>query len=222
MLDEPVMAVLHGPNLTGGRGSAVAHYTWADWDRAVRHGVRRDGTPLLMPSQDFAALSDDELGEIVAYLARVPAVDRTTKPASLGPIGATLVATGLWQLAPTQIENHSRPHPAALPQSVSAELGASVSGVCRGCHGAHLSGGKIVLGDPTWPAAANLTPHVQGLAGWRYADFERAMRSGVRPDGQRMRAPMNLITPYTSKLHDTELRALWLYLSNLPPRRTGA
>ncbi|MET0385755.1 MAG: c-type cytochrome [Polyangiales bacterium] len=222
MVDEPVMAVLHGPNLTRGLGSAVAHYTWADWDRAVRHGVRRDGTPLLMPSQDFAAVTDQELRDIVVYLGSLPPVDRASKRAKLGPIGSALLATGVLRLAAEQIHDHEAPHRATVPEHASAELGATMSGVCRGCHGERLSGGKIVLGDPLWPVAANLTPHAQGIAGWRYADFERAMRRGLRPDGTRMRAPMTLMTPYTAKLRDTELQALWLYLSSLPPARTGA
>src|SRR5262245_3274022 len=63
---------LAGPNLTrGGRGAAL---TDDDWERAVRHGVRRDGTPLfIMPAIEHTGLSDTDLGAIVAYARSLPA-----------------------------------------------------------------------------------------------------------------------------------------------------
>src|SRR5687768_10608998 len=45
MIDAPAIGRLFGPNLTEGSGSATAGYAAADWDRIVRHGVRRDGRP---------------------------------------------------------------------------------------------------------------------------------------------------------------------------------
>lgn len=58
MVDNPAIGSLLGPNLTTGKGSVTPGYTAADWDRIVRHGVKRDGTPALMPSQDFREMTD--------------------------------------------------------------------------------------------------------------------------------------------------------------------
>jgi hypothetical protein len=60
------------------------------------------------------------------------------------------------------------------------------------------------------------------MAGWSFADFEGAMREGVRPDGTALQMPMTLALPYTSRLTDVEMEALWVYLSALDPLPTGA
>jgi mono/diheme cytochrome c family protein len=62
----------------------------------------------------------------------------------------------------------------------------------------------------------NLTPHPQaGLGRWTEADFVRAMRKGVRPDGAHYYPAF----PYTSfaGISDADLADLWAYLRSLPP-----
>jgi hypothetical protein len=67
---------------------------------------------------------------------------------------------------------------------------------------------------PDTPPVANLTP--QGALGrWQEADFLRAMRAGVRPDGSAIDPFMPWKT--FARMSDTELRALWAYLHALPP-----
>jgi mono/diheme cytochrome c family protein len=66
MIDDPMVGRLSTPNLTlGGRGAELEP---RDWERAVRHAVRRDGSPLrIMPAHEFATIADDDLGAIVGY-----------------------------------------------------------------------------------------------------------------------------------------------------------
>ena len=69
MMDAMPVGRMFGPNLTLGEGSVTREYTAADWDRAVRHGVGTDGRPLVMPALDFQLMSDQELADIVTYIA---------------------------------------------------------------------------------------------------------------------------------------------------------
>src|SRR5262245_27330534 len=56
-------------NLTSGEGGAGREFSDADWVRALRHGVGKDGKPLLiMPAQGFNALSPQDLGALIAYV----------------------------------------------------------------------------------------------------------------------------------------------------------
>src|SRR5690242_5341847 len=56
-------------NLTSGEGGVGAALTDTDWVRALRHGVSPAGHSLLiMPSQHFRYYSDEDLGNIIAYL----------------------------------------------------------------------------------------------------------------------------------------------------------
>jgi mono/diheme cytochrome c family protein len=85
MVDNFAIGNLLGPNLTTGEGSVTTGYTASDWDRIVRHGVKRNGTPALMPSQDFRQMSDQELSDIVVFIQSRPGVDKRVPPPALGP-----------------------------------------------------------------------------------------------------------------------------------------
>lgn len=223
MVDNPALGRFLGPNLTAGKGGVVADYTPADWDRIVRHGIKKDGTLGIMPSEDFQKMSDQELADIIAYIQSVPAVDNVVDKSSLGPVGRMLVATGKLRLAATLVPDHHADHPAYPPASgVTAEFGKHLAGVCSSCHRSDFSGGPIVNGDPNWLPAANLTPHAEGLEGWTFDDFKRAMIELKRPDGSEVRMPMALMQPYAKRMTDTELEALWLYVKDLSPKPTGS
>jgi cytochrome c553 len=63
------------PNITSGPGGATAAYTDADWNRAIRHGVKPNGNPLfVMPSKDFARLTDADTVAIITYAKSLPPV----------------------------------------------------------------------------------------------------------------------------------------------------
>lgn len=218
MVDAFPIGRLLGPNLTAGAGSMTAGFTPADWDRIVRHGIRRDGLPAVMPSEDFREMSDQELSDIVAYVTSQPPVDNVVPARSLGPLGKVLVATGQFQLSADLLESHDAPHASMPPATaVSVEFGRHVAAVCVGCHRQDFSGGPITGGDPSWAPARNLTPHPDAIGAWSYDDFARAMREARRPDGTALVAPMTFITPYAQRMSDVEVQALWAYLRSLPP-----
>ncbi len=219
VIDDGAMGRIDGPNLTRGAGGLPADYSDDDYIRAIRHGVNREGRGLfLMPSTDYATLSDADMGALIAYLRSVPAVDKPRGPVAPGPVAKALLATGRLRLAAQEIE-HARIKPSQVAPAANAEYGRYVAASCTGCHGPNLSGGKIAAGPPTLPPAANLTPHPDGrLAQWTEADFVRALRTQRRPDGSE-------ISPVMPKafggLDDLELKALWAYLRTLPPKPLG-
>lgn len=217
MIDDPALGRMLGPNLTAGRGSAVAAYGPGDWDRAVRHGVSPRGRPLLMPATDFQLMSDQELADVIAYVRSLPPVDNEVAPSRLGPLGTVLMATGRLPLAADLVPSHGTPHPFLPPESeVSVEFGRHLAGVCTGCHGEGFAGGPVPGGDPSWPPAANLTPHPEGLGSWSYEDFAETMRNGIRPGGSALAVPMSAMIPYARNMTEVELLALWAYLRSLP------
>ena len=222
MVDAPPIGRLFGPNLTSGKGSRTENFQPADWDRIVRHGVRRDGTPAVMPSGEFAGMSDQELSDIVLYVTSQPAVDHEIPPRTFGPVGKLLMATGKLTLSADLIQPHDALHLVSPPAAAATvEFGRHLANICTGCHAQDLAGGPIVGGDPAWPAAANLTPHATGLAGWTFEQFVVALREAKRPDGTALRAPMSGMPAYAQKMTDVELEALWNYLQSVPalPRR---
>jgi cytochrome c553 len=218
MMDFAPIATLMGPNLTLGAGSRTLDYGPADWDHIVRHGIRPDGTPAAMPSEDFARMTDQELSDIVTFIRTQPPVDREMPPVHLGPMGKVLMAMGKLPLSADVIGSHETAH-AVYPPAAEAtvEFGRHLASVCAGCHSADLAGGPIAGGDPSWAPAANLTPDPSALGNWTYQDFVTALREGKRPDGTELRAPMTNMRSYAQNMTDVELEALWAYLRSVPP-----
>jgi mono/diheme cytochrome c family protein len=219
MVDDPMIGQILGPNITAGEGGRTAGFTPSDWDRIVRHGVRSDGHPAAMPSEDFQGMSDQELSDIVAYIMSQPPVDATVPPVTLGPLGTLLMAFGQLPLSADRIPDHDRSHAVSPPTAEpNAEFGQHLANICAGCHGRDFSGGAVPGGDPSWPPAANLTSDADGLEGWTYEQFAAALRTGKRPDGSDLRPPMSQMVAYGQRMTDVEVQALWAYLQTLPPR----
>jgi mono/diheme cytochrome c family protein len=208
------------PNLTNGKGGSGGRFSDEDWARAIRHGVRPDGKPLLvMPSKQYYALSDADLGALIAYLKTIPPVDNELPSSAVSPIGRTLMLAmkDLPLLAAERID-HDAARPPAPPVGVTVEYGKYLAVRCTGCHGDNLSGGKIAGTPPDWPPALNLTPYPgAAVAQWSEAQFVDTLRTGVTPRGNHLDTkymPWKVLGEMT----DDEMKALWLYLRSLPAR----
>lgn len=221
--NNSTLGTIHAKNLTAGKGGIGTTYTDADFVRALRHGVRPDGTSIfVMPSRDFYHLSDQDLGSIVGYLKTAPAVDQVWEPKQFTLLGNVLVGAGVFDnMMMADLIDHTAPRPAAPAIGLSEEYGGYLVQLngCRQCHGQQLSGGKV--DDPTIDMLApNLTPAGE-LAGWTNADFIKVMRTGKTPAGRRLSEVMPW-KHYGAHMTDNELKATFLYLQSLPRLATTA
>jgi mono/diheme cytochrome c family protein len=209
------------PNLTGGANSVTTGYKTVDWVRTLRHGVKPNGNPvMIMPSEDFNRLTDEDTGSLVAYLQQLPPVPGERGLIQVPVPVKVLYAFGVIKDASEKID-HSLPPAKPVEAAITPQHGAYVANACIGCHGPQLSGGKIPGGPPTWPAAANLTPG-KASAMNRYPTpdvFVAMMRTGHRPDG----SPISSVMPFGSfgQMNEIDLRALHAYLKTVPPRESG-
>jgi len=220
-VDDGKGMLLHAPNITPVPDGVVASYTADDWTRTIRHGVKPNGRPaIIMPSEDYARMNDNDLASLVAFLRRMPAKPGAGTTVQIPMPVKALYAFGVIKDAAERID-HSLPPPPDTPDAPTAAHGAYVVNTCIGCHGAGLSGGKVPGGPPDWPAAANLTPG-EGSAMVRYADaeaFKAMLRTGKRPDG----SAVSTVMPFGAlkELSDVDATALFLHLKTLPPRAMG-
>ena len=218
-IDDPMIGVIATANLTGGQGSATAGYTVADWEQAIRHGVNPDGRGLLiMPSYEYAGLSDEQVAQMIAYLQTLPPVDRVPAEPALKPLARALFLAGQLPLLPAEMIDHSVAHAATVPVAASAEYGAYLSTTCTGCHQPNLAGGVVPGSAPGALPSANLTP-AGNLAHWSLDDFKNTLRSGTTPEGKEL-DPAVMPWPIAAQMTDVELEALWLYFQSLPPVTT--
>ncbi|NJC95018.1 MAG: hypothetical protein C3F07_06375 [Anaerolineales bacterium] len=222
-LDDPAIGRVVASNLTTGAGGVGGGYTDAGWVRAIRHGVRMDGTPLLfMPSTEFYYLSDEDLGDVIAYVKSAPPVDNVL-PKSQVSFAGRVVMTLVPQITfiPAELIPHEAERPVAPAVGVTPEYGEYLSYSCKVCHGLTMSGGKIPGFPASWPPAPNLTwGEGSALPNWDESGFMNTLRTGVTPDGIELRGEY---MPWTSFQHmnDDELRAVWAYLESLPTKAYG-
>jgi mono/diheme cytochrome c family protein len=209
VVDDPMFARLSASNLTPGRGG-IADRSDADLERAIRHGVRRDGRPLVfMPSEAYVVMSDGDVAALIGYLRTLPPVDREHPRPRVGPVARGLYLAGNFPLLPVELVDHDGPR-AVPPPGVTVPYGEYLAtiGGCRACHGAALAGDAN-------PDAPDISP--TRLGDWSEADFFRAIREGRRPDGSTI-DPGKMPWVRSSRMTDEEIRAVWMYARSLPPR----
>lgn len=208
IFNDPALAVIDAPNLTGGDGGVGEQLRDVDWVRAIRHGVDPAGKPLfIMPSRNFYSFSDEDLGQIIAYLKTAPPIDRSSNDRSTTLLGRALLTLGLFgDLIDAERIDHTAPRPIAPSPGVTVAYGKYLADTfgCRTCHGPQLAGGKDP--DPEAPPGPNLTPG-GNLAQWDEQAFLTAIRT--RQSKWMAFEALNHMT-------DAELQALWRYLQSLP------
>lgn len=204
------LGTLYAPNLTP--AGDLGDWTDGEIIRAIREGVHKNGRPLvIMPAEEFKALSDEDVQSVVAYLRSQPAVTPNTPPNGLNVIGALLVNTGVLTNQPHL--SQPVPKPAMEP---NAEYGKYLKEilVCSGCHGENLTGGTSFDGS----AAPNLTLVIPK---WSEEDFIKAFRTGVLPGGEILDPNKMPYKDYSEFATDTDLKALYEYLHGLAPTQAS-
>jgi mono/diheme cytochrome c family protein len=206
--------LVKAPDITPG-SKAVAGYQVVDWVRTIRHGLKRDGRPVIvMPSEDYARFTDEDLGALVAWLRAMPPAKGGEAVVRLPLMVKALYAAGVIRDAAEKID-HSLPPPAPVAEAPSREHGAYVANTCIGCHGTSFAGGRIPGAPPDWPPAADLRPGGPMKA---YADaraFGAMLKTSKRPDG----SSVSQVMPFGAlkELNEVDVAALFEFLRSLQP-----
>jgi cytochrome c553 len=199
---------IYAQNITSGKGGI--QYTDDDWVRVIRHGLNKENKPLwFMPSNDICVISNEELAQLICFMKAQPPVDKEIPQKDIKPLGRVLTFLHKFPLLPAEVINHEAVYKDQITPSITPAYGAYLSTVCQGCHGAHFEGAPAHSKDE--PNIPNLTLNGP-IAGWRENDFIKALRSGTKPDGQKLSVAMPWqIFTYT----DDELKAIYAYLHQL-------
>jgi len=213
--NEPPFGTMSAPNLTTGAGG-VGGMTDAEWERAVRHGIGRDGRVLIiMPSHHFAWMSDEDLGAVLAYIKTLPPVDNELPARSLHPLLYVLGAAGMLGDLPVEAIDHEAAHPASVAASTDAGYGEYLThlATCYDCHGPALDG-ESAGGPPAEVPPPNITGGGE-VGGWTTEQFITAMRTGATPGGRQL-DPEAMPWVFFGQMSDDDLTAIYNYLQTLP------
>ena len=216
-------------NLTPDPDTGLGTWNEAEIVRALRNGQSKDGRLIapVMPYEWYHEMSDeDALDEdalaVARYLLSLPPVRNEVKqsPNFVYKLGRIFL----------------RPKPALSvatpPRSAITQYGSYLSqhvGLCADCHTQRvgllqkpdrnrLFGGMSnpPEGFPAKPP--NITPHPEtGIGKWSEADFVKAMRTGVTPDGETLKPFMPW--PKLKRMTNDDLHAIYAYLRTVPAIR---
>jgi mono/diheme cytochrome c family protein len=214
----------YGPNITPHPQAGLGRWTEADFVRALREGVRPDGTPYYpaFPYPSFTRITDRDLADLWAYLKSLPPDSRPSRAHELRfPFGFRFaVAAWKWLFF--------TPGPFAGDSGRSAEINrgaylVEALGHCGECHtprnvlGAAKRDRKLAGGKgPKGKDVPNLTP--TRLGKWSDGELREFLLTGITPDFDSADETMaEVVRNTTSRLTATDLAALIAYLRSLPP-----
>jgi len=188
----PLGGTISASNLTSGTGGVATSYTDADWVRAIRQGVMLDGSVEVFMF-DYSTMSDQDLGDLIAYLKQVPLVDASYPEIQYGLITPVVSNIGLFTPAAERID-HSVARPADPTPSTTVEYGRYLSTICTACHGNSI--GNVV-------------------GSWNQDEFIQTFHTGVSSNGKPFGPTMSSNT--FREMNDMELTALWLHFTTSKP-----
>lgn len=220
LVDKNPMFTAIAPNITP--ASRIADWSDAELARAIREGIRPDGSVIgpPMPFTFYRGISDSDLAAVVAFLRVIEPVENDPGaseyaiplPPAYGPpvVSVPDVAVGL-----------------------SVEYGEYLAGPlahCMECHTPMGPKGPMIDTDlgrggfefhGPWgvSVAHNLTSSEDGLAGYTDDEIKMMIIEGKRPDGEMMLPPMPY--GYLSRMTAEDLDAIVYYLRSLPPLSDG-
>lgn len=216
-------------NITPSRSHGIGDYSEANFARAVREGVRRDGAHLYpaMPYDAYTQMSDDDLRALYAYVMHgVPAVDQPTAATALPFPFSVRASMAVWN-AFFLDKQRFQPDPR---QSDIWNRGAYLStalGHCASCHtprnalmanihSRHLAGGPV----GPWYAPNITSDPVSGIGAWTEDELVRYLRTGrVEGKAQAAGGMAEAVQNSLQHLPEDDLRAIAVYLKGTPPIR---
>lgn len=221
----------HTANITQHPTAGIGGFSDGQLVTLLRTGVRPDGRLLAPWMPRMVHASDEDVYSVIAFLR---SGDKLVLPDSTPsqPSPYTFLAKALSRFA-------WRPEPLPARPIVAPPIADQVAygkyvvqGLvdCYSCHSAdfatvvntppeaspgYLGGGNAMAdqaGNPVF--SANLTMDKEtGLGQWTEAQFIRAVRDRMRPDGTALRYPM----PNFKDLSEEQVAAIFAYLKSVPP-----
>ncbi|MFM0529892.1 cytochrome c [Paraburkholderia strydomiana] len=239
------MGSIFATNITPDPGTGIGAYSLADFDRAIRHGVAKNGHRLYpaMPYPSYAKLSDDDLRALYAYfMHEVRPVHQENKPVGIPwPLNMRW-PLALWNTVFTESGTYQTK--ASADSRASADTGALWNrgaylvqgpGHCGSCHTPrgwamneqaldeispiYLSGALL----DGWYAPSLRGDRNTGLGRWNEADLYQFLKTGRNQHAVVFGSMADAFNNSTQFMTDNDLKAIAHYLKSLPgdPARDG-
>ncbi len=221
---ETPFGTIYSTNITPDNETGIGRWSYAAFERAMRHGIHQDGRQLYpaFPYTAFARLSDGDLQALYGYLMTQPAVKARAPETKLAfPYNLRPAMAG-WNL----LFHDATPFKADPARSAEWNRGAYLvegAGHCAACHsprnalgaektGLHYLGGGEAEG---WRAPA-LNQLAGGKLPWSRDELFQYLRTGFSARHGVAAGPMAPVIHGLSELPESDVRAMATYLMELP------
>ncbi|MEJ4043716.1 c-type cytochrome [Erwinia sp. SLM-02] len=220
------------PNITPDKSTGIGHYSYGDFERAVRYGIAPSGDTLYpaMPWISYSRLTQDDMAALYAYFMHgvTPVVAPRQQNTIPWPLSLRWPMTWWrWLFAPETALT------AALPKDPVALGTYYVTGLghCGACHtpraitlqeavfdnskgSQYLSGGQVIDG---YSVPSLRGERRSGLGLTRAEEIVALLKTG-RSDKTATFGPMSdVVTHSTQYMSDSDLYAIAAYLRSLQP-----
>jgi mono/diheme cytochrome c family protein len=215
------------PNITPDPVHGIGKWSEADFRRAMKEGVAPDGRDYYpaFPYTSYTGMSDQDVGDLFAYLKTQSPSDLASKPHELDFPYSWRFAMGGWKLMFFK-PGRSLVQPG---QAQDVARGAYLVGSLTHCGECHtprnflgaldydrwLSGAeKAATGTDSVP---NITPDAKtGIGDWTEDNIVDLLTDGSTPDGDRVGGEMvNTVRNSTSQMTDEDRKAIARYLKTV-------
>ncbi|MFL4556392.1 c-type cytochrome [Yersinia kristensenii] len=223
------MGVIYSTNITPSKADGIGNYSEEEFARAVRDGVRADGSHLYpaMPYTSYTKLSDEDIHALYVYfMHEVVAIDEENIPTELPfPFNMRFAMLG-WNMMFLD-KGRFEPDSSKSDQWNRGAYLVNGPGHCDTCHTPRnlLMGedtGKAFAGGMVGPwYAPNITSDViSGIGGWSNAQLVEYLKTGrVAGKNQAAGGMAEAVQNSLQYLPDEDLQAIAVYLKSTAPVR---
>ncbi len=218
--------VLYSTNITPDRETGIGAYSDADFLRAMRQGVRRDGARLYpaMPFTSYTYLTDADALAIKAYLFSLPPVRAAARANSLAFPFNQRVLMAFWSL-PYNPNRRFEPDTSRSPEWNRGAYLAEALAHCGECHtprnlafaldNRRKFGGALTAG---WRAYNISSDKGTGVGGWSDDEVFRYLSDGHATGHGTASGPMGeAVDNSFSQMTPSDVHAMATYLRSVPP-----
>lgn len=229
-ISSPV-GTIYSTNITPDKQTGIGNYTYGDFERAVRRGIRPDGSTLYpaMPYPSYARLTDADTQALYAYFSQ-----------SVAPVSANNHGTDIpwplsmrwpltywrWLFAPAvQPATEASNSDALLARGAYLVEGPGHCGSCHTPRAVTLQEVALTGDSPAFLSGANIDNYtalnlrgdkLTGLGSWSEDDIVQFLRTGHNQFSAVFGGMRDVVKNSAQYMTDDDLKAIAHYLKSLP------
>jgi alcohol dehydrogenase (quinone), cytochrome c subunit len=228
------LGAIYSTNITPDPETGIGRYSLADFDRAVRQGIAKDGHRLYpaMPYPSYVKLTDADVTALYRFfMKQVPPVRQPNLKGEIPALLSIRWPLAIWNFffVPSGSYETKPDHDAAWNRGAYLVQGLGHCGACHTPRGIGLQEKALDDSSPIYLAGATLdawyAPSLRGnmqtgLGTWSTKDISEFLKHGHNRVGTAFGSMIDVINNSTPYLSDSDIDAIANYLKSLPATST--